>query len=91
MLHRAKHSRHVDAQTHWVTHPLYTSTHIVGCVVRWVSVQVAAFFVLFMVFYVIQEAQQFCPGCKYIQCYPYTEDFCQNVPGWSDKEGVPPS
>jgi membrane associated rhomboid family serine protease len=40
-------------------------------------------FVLFMVFYQIQGTE-FCPTCKYIQCIPYTPDFCANTPGWTD-------
>eukprot|EP00035_Acanthoeca_spectabilis_P004527 m.104688 g.104688 ORF g.104688 m.104688 type:complete len:730 (-) comp12614_c0_seq4:1134-3323(-) len=37
---------------------------------------VCTFFVGFMIFYLVQETQSFCPGCKYVQCVPYTSNFC---------------
>lgn len=48
-----------------------------------IPVLIALTFVLFLMFYEIQGTE-FCPKCKYIQCIPYTEDFCINTPGWSD-------
>mmetsp|Transcript_20701 Transcript_20701/g.53805 ORF Transcript_20701/g.53805 Transcript_20701/m.53805 type:complete len:626 (+) Transcript_20701:159-2036(+) len=47
---------------------------------------VCTFFVGFMIFYLVQETQTFCPGCKYVQCVPYTSNFCDNVPGWADDD-----
>jgi hypothetical protein len=41
-----------------------------------IPVLVCAFFVGFMIFYLVQETQSFCPGCKYVQCVPYTANFC---------------
>eukprot|EP00038_Savillea_parva_P010092 m.187851 g.187851 ORF g.187851 m.187851 type:complete len:615 (-) comp17209_c0_seq1:177-2021(-) len=47
---------------------------------------VSLFFIGFMIFYLVQETQSFCPSCKYVQCVPYTKNFCKNVPGWDDDE-----
>lgn len=51
-----------------------------------IPILVSSFFIGFLIFYVVQETQSFCPGCKYVQCVPYTDNFCRNVPGWSDDD-----
>ena len=43
------------------------------------------FFIFFLIFYEIQDLNGFCPGCKYIQCYPYSPDFCKDIPGWENE------
>ena len=48
-----------------------------------IPILIALTFVLFLMFYEIQGTE-FCPRCKYIQCIPYTADFCANTPGWND-------
>jgi len=48
-----------------------------------IPILVVLFFVGFLIFYEIQGTE-FCPQCKYLQCIPYTEDFCTNSPGWND-------
>lgn len=49
-----------------------------------IPVVVVLFFIFFLIFYNIQSLNNFCPNCKYIQCYPFTEDFCKDVPGWDN-------
>ena len=50
-----------------------------------IPVMTITFFIFFLIFYEIQDLNGFCPGCKYIQCYPYSPDFCKDIPGWENE------
>lgn len=43
-----------------------------------IPILIALFLTLILLFYEIQNTD-FCPNCKYVQCIPWTSNFCDDV------------